>query len=127
MKLPSLSSIIGWISTLLIGALTVFTGMMKFMPVPAGSPQEAMMQSMHITTTVAYTLGIVELVSAILFFVPRTSAIGFILLVGYYGGVLATLLTHGQDPMVGYIALLLLTISAACRNPELLSRLKRKV
>lgn len=122
----SLPSIIGWTSAILVGALTIFTGIMKFVPVPAGSEQEAMMQQMGMTSHVVYTLGFVELVIAILFLVPRTSTIGFVLMIGYFGGVLATLLTHGQDTVMAYIVLGVLTISAYFRSPELLSRLRKK-
>jgi len=122
----SLPSIIGWTSALLVGALTLFTGVMKFVPVPPGSEQEAMMLQMGMTSHVVYTLGVVELVIATLFLIPRTSTIGFILMIGYFGGVLATLLTHSQDPIVAYIVLGVLTLSAYFRSPELLSRLRKK-
>ena len=52
---------------------------------------------------------------------------GFVLMVGYLGGVLATLLTHGQDPTMIYVAFVLLTISGYFRNPELLGRVKKTI
>ena len=104
--------------------VNLFAAVMKFVPVPAGSPQEQMMQQMSLTTGMMHVFGVIEIVSVILYLVPRTSTIGFVLMVGYFGGVLATLLTHGQDATMIYIVLALLTVSAYFRNPELLSRLR---
>ena len=84
-----------------------------------------MMQSMGMTPNFVYTLGVMELVIAVLFLIPRTSTVGFVLMVGYFGGVLATLLTHGQDATFIYIVLALLTVSGYFRNPELLQRIRK--
>jgi hypothetical protein len=44
-------------------------------------------------------LGLVEVLSVILYFYPKTSKIGFYLLCSYLGGALATELSHGMPPM----------------------------
>jgi hypothetical protein len=50
--------------------------------------------------------GVIELVSLILFFYPKTSKIGFLLLCCYLGGAMATELGHGEAPMAAlFIAL----------------------
>lgn len=116
-------SVIGWIAAGLVGALNLFAGAAKFFPVAPGSEQDAMMQQMGLSNMV-HMLGVIELVSTVLFLIPRTSAVGFVLLVGYLSGALATVLTHGQDGTPLVVALALLTISAYFRNPELLTRLK---
>ncbi len=123
MKSSRLGLVIGWIAAGLVAALNLFAGIMKFTPVPAGSEQEAMMQQMGLLG-LSHTLGVIELASTILFLIPRTSTIGFVLLVGYLSGALATLITHGQDGTPLIVALALLTVSAYFRNPELLARLK---
>lgn len=123
-----LSSIIGWTCAILVAALNIFAGIMKFMPVAPGSEAEAMMTKIGISATLNHTLGILELVITTLFLVPRTSTVGFVLMVGYMGGALATNLTHGSTNMEAlpiYIVFVLLTISAYFRNSELLSRLKK--
>ena len=118
--------LIGWTCAVLVSVFNIFASIMKFIPVPAGSEQEAMMQSMGMTANLTYILGAVELVITILYLIPKTSTIGFILLIGYFGGVLATLLTHGQDATIAYVVFVLLTVSAYVRNPELLDRLRGK-
>ncbi len=52
----------------------------------------------------AFPLGIVELACTILYVIPRTSALGAILLTGYLGGATATHLRIG-DPFFGPILL----------------------
>lgn len=115
-------SIIGWIAAILVGALNIFAGIMKFVPVDPSSPEAAVMQSMGMTPNLIHVLGVIELTSVVLFLIPRTSTIGFVLLVGYMSGALATVLTHAQDPTMLYVALALLTVSAYARSPELLKR-----
>lgn len=121
----SFPSIIGWTCAILVSALNLFAGVMKYVPVTDPAQLE-MMKSMGMTPELAHILGVIEIASTILFLIPRTSTVGFVLLVGYTSGILATLLTHGQDATIIYVVLALLTVSAYFRNPELLSRLKRK-
>jgi hypothetical protein len=50
--------------------------------------------------------GIIEVISLILFFYPKTYKIGFYLLCCYLGGALATELSHGQTPMSALLLVL---------------------
>lgn len=50
--------------------------------------------------------GLIELLSVILFFYPKTYKIGFYLLCCYLGGALATELGHGQPPMSALLLVL---------------------
>jgi hypothetical protein len=43
-------------------------------------------------------LGVIELGSAILFAIPRTRALGLLLITGFLGGAIATHIQHGQSP-----------------------------
>jgi hypothetical protein len=43
-------------------------------------------------------LGVIELASALLFAVPRTRALGLLLITGFLGGAIATHIQHGQSP-----------------------------
>lgn len=124
----SASSVIGWICTVLVAAFNVFAGVMKFMPVPAGSPQEQMMQQLGISLQLDHILGVLELVSVVLYLIPRTSVVGFVLLIGYTGGALATNLTHGFTAMQAmpiYVLFALMTLDAWLRKPELTARLMK--
>lgn len=120
--------IIGWTATILVAAFNIFAGIMKFTPIEPGSEAEAMMAKLGINPAMSPVLGVLELSIVVLFLIPRTSTVGFVLMIGYLGGALATNLTHGFSNMEAlpiYILFVLLTISAAVRNPELLTRLKK--
>lgn len=118
------SSVIGWICAGLVSALTIFSAIMEFIPIT--DPAMIEYATRLGVLDIAYPLGIAKLIIVALYLMPRTSTVGFVLMIGYYGGALATNITHGI-PFAEYFMLLivlaLLTISAYVRNPELLSRL----
>lgn len=123
-----LYSIIGWTCAILVAAFNLFAAVMKFAPVVPGSPAEAMGQKLGVTG-LEHSLGILEFIIVALFLIPRTSSVGFVLMIGYMGGALATNLTHGlsnADALPIYVTFVLLTISAVLRNPELTARLRGK-
>ena len=123
-----LPSIIGWTCAILVAAFNLFAAVMKFFPVPPGSPAEAMGQQLGVSG-MEHSLGILEFIIVALFLIPRTSTVGFVLMIGYIGGALATNLTHGFTHMEAlpiYILFLLLAISAWFRNPELTARLLKR-
>ncbi|MBI5794138.1 DoxX family protein [Candidatus Uhrbacteria bacterium] len=116
--------IVGWTCAILVAAFNIFAAVMKFLPVAPGSDAEAMGMKLGVTG-LEQQLGVLEFIIVILFVIPRTSTIGFVLMVGYLGGSLATNLTHGFSNMEAlpiYVLFVLLTASAYFRNPELLSR-----
>jgi hypothetical protein len=119
--------IVAWTCAILVSAFQLFAAVMKFMPIEPGSQAAAMNQSLGMTPDIAHALGILEIAIIILFLIPRTATIGFVLMVGYFGGVYATMITHGMGgdgtPMI-VIVFALLMISAAVRSPELLTRAK---
>jgi len=77
----------GWVLSLVPGALLTFSGVMKVMqaqPVVEGFPQ------LGWPAHLAVAIGVVELVSTVLYLIPRTAVLGAILLTGYLGGAIAT-------------------------------------
>ncbi|MDO8648821.1 MAG: DoxX family protein [Candidatus Peregrinibacteria bacterium] len=120
--------IIGWICAIIVAAFNLFAAVMKFVPIVPGSPAEEMSRKLGMEGLM-YPLGVLEIIIVVLFLLPRTSTVGFVLMIGYMGGALATNLTHGfsqAEVIPIYVVFLLLTISAYFRNPELLSRLRKK-
>lgn len=121
-------SIIGWTCTILVAAFNLFAAIMKFVPQAPGSDGAVMMEKLGLTLQMEHALGILEFIIIALFVIPRTSTVGFVLMIGYMGGALATNLTHGFTNMEAlpiYITFVLLTLSAYFRNPELLSRIRQ--
>jgi hypothetical protein len=69
-------------------------------------------------------LGVIELISALLFLVPRTAVLGLLLLASYLGGAIATHLQHGQ-PIAFPVAIeVFVWVTAVIRLPEITSRLR---
>ena len=65
-------------------------------------------------------LGIIQLVSTILFIVPKTRSVGFFLLTGYIGGIIATRLLNPNEPLgPGIVLGLLLWIGMFFERREL--------
>ncbi len=64
-------------------------------------------------------IGVLELICTVLFLIPRTLAIGTLLLSAYLGGAMLTHLTHGEPPFAPAIVLAFVWILAYLKNPEL--------
>ncbi|NBX11301.1 MAG: DoxX family protein [Chitinophagaceae bacterium] len=68
-------------------------------------------------------LGIVELISIILFIIPRTGIVGTLLLAAYMGGAIASHLEHGVSIVAPCIVQTFMFLVAFYRFPELRSKL----
>lgn len=116
-------NIIGWALSIILALLFVFSASMKLM-----GNAEAMKGAagMGLTAGSLQTIGIIELLSVILFLIPRTGLLGTLLLAAYLGGAIVTHLEHQQPFMVPVILQCLVWITAAIRFPELSGRLMGK-
>lgn len=127
--------IIGWVFVVMILALHVFALMGKINPPAEGTPEHDMVVRLGMAG-LEMPLLIVELVTLVLFLVPRTSTLGAIMMIGYMGGVLATFLSHDlNDPAApvqvgrfaasvpGIVMLVVVALAVWIRNPELATRL----
>lgn len=70
-------------------------------------------------------LGIIELSSAVLFFIPRTGVAGLLILSSYLGGAIATHLQHEQSILFPAAIEALVWITAVVRFRELVMRLTK--
>jgi len=113
-------NIIGWCLTGLLALLFLWSAYGKFFGGPELEQQTA---AMGISVNALHIMGIVELLSIVLFIIPRTGVLGTLLLVAYMGGAIATHLEHAQPLMMPVIISIVLWVTAAIRFPELLSRL----
>lgn len=68
-------------------------------------------------------LGVLELISLVLFITPRTGVIGTVLLAAYMGGAIATHLTHGLPLMAPAMVLIFVLLAALYRFDELRNRI----
>jgi hypothetical protein len=122
---PRSKKIIGYICIAPVVLFFLFAAVMKF--VPATPEALAMIERLGLSVEIEYVFGVLQLVILALYLIPRTSTVGFVLLVGYMGGALATNLSHGfsqAEISPIYVMFVLMTIGAYFLNPELLTRLK---
>lgn len=76
---------------------------------------------MGFTTDVMFKIGILEVAIALLYFIPRTSFIGAILVTGYLGGATVTHVRVGEPFIMPVIIGVVAWIGCALRRPEIFS------
>jgi hypothetical protein len=118
---PKTRKVIGWILTGILALLMLFSAFMKL-----SGNEEAVKGSaaLGISGSTLMWIGIIELVSTLLFIYPRTGILGTLLLAAYLGGAIATHLEHAQPLTMPVIVECVLWITAAIRFPELTRRLR---
>lgn len=112
--------IIGWIISVVLGLLFAFSAFMKLSPDEAALAQAALVGFDESTYRL---IGVIELLSLILFLIPRTGLLGSLLLIAYLGGAIATHLQHQDPATMAVAAQVLLWIAMALRYPVLLHQL----
>lgn len=97
--------------TVLAVGMVVMSGIMK---VSGNADGEKMLQAVGVGEYRIY-LGLSEILFAALFAYPKTMKVGFILLVGYFGGALATELSHNM-PLNAITPIVLVSFAAVLRD-----------
>lgn len=113
-------NIIGWVLTGLLGFVFIASATMKLI---GGEEALKGAAAMGLSAGVVTLLGIVEMLSIILFIFPRTGLLGTLLLAAYLGGAIATHVVHQQPVTVPMVLQIVLWITAVIRFGELSKRL----
>jgi DoxX-like family len=120
---PKVVRIIGWVlSGLLAAFLIVGSGVPKLLE---SSDPEMKKQMEEILTKIGWSaetikvIGVIEIVIAVLYMVPRTGFLGAILLTGYLGGAIATHVRIGDAPVFPIVLGVLVWVALALRQPVL--------
>ena len=71
-------------------------------------------------------IGVGELLSALLFFIPLTNSLGVLLLSAYLGGAIVTHMQNGEPYLVPSILLVLVWVAGYLRHPEMLQSFRAK-
>ena len=108
-------SVVGWVLTGIAGLLILSSGVFKL----SGAPM--IVEGMTKLGVGPYIplLGTMEIVFTALFVFPKTSKIGFLLVISYFAGALATDLSHGNPIMTPILILVLVWVAAFLRKPEI--------
>lgn len=115
--------IIHWVLTGLVALVFLGSAMGKF---TADANALEMAASFGLDDSTYKLIGVIELMSVILFVIPRTGLLGTLLLAAYMGGAIATHLEHEQSIVAPCIIQSFLWIVAFVRFPELFDRLRNK-
>lgn len=112
--------IIGWVMTICLAL--VFT-MSAFIKITQNETALAQAASFGIDPDTYQIIGFVEIISLVLFLIPRTAILGTLLLIAYLGGAIVTHLQHQQPITVAVSIQIFLWITSFVRFPELKQRL----
>ena len=116
-------NIIGWVLTGLVGFIFTASAINKL----RGSEQVvAMATTFGLDATTFKIIGVIEIISIILFIIPRTGILGTLLLAAYMGGAIATHLEHNESVVAAVVIEAFVWIVAVFRFPELSQRLLGK-
>ena len=111
--------IIGWILSGLLAAVLVGPSAMGKLMEWEG--KDAAFEKLGFTVEVMQKIGVLEIVLAVLFLIPRTSFVGAILLTGYLGGATVTHLRIGEPFFAPIIMGVVVWISLGLRRPTVFS------
>ena len=123
MKSEKTKKIIYWVLTGLVSFIFLGSAAGKL----TGNEEAVKMAASFGIDAHNYTMiGIVELVSLLLFIFPRTGVIGTILLTAYMGGAIATHVQNGVPILAPCVILTFVLLVAFYRFPEMASRFFNK-
>jgi len=117
------NKIVSWVLAGLVAFALVGSGMVKL----SGGEQAAEMAKGLGGSGHVMLLGILELVIALIWLIPRTGIIGTLLAAAYMGGAIAVHFIGNQPVMIPVVIQMLIWIAAAMRFPELTKRLMNKI
>jgi hypothetical protein len=117
---PKTKNITGWILTGILAFVFLGSAFMKF---KGGEEMAKNMAAMGLTASTVKIIGLVEVLSIVLFIIPRTGLLGTLLLAAYLGGAIATHLEHADSILVPTILQCIVWITAVIRFPELSQRI----
>ncbi len=112
-------NIINWALTGLVGIIFIGSAFGKL---TGAADALKMAESIGIDPSTFTVIGVVELIAALLFIVPRTGILGTLLLAAYMGGAIATHVEHGLPAIAPAIIEAFVWIVAVARFPELTQR-----
>lgn len=115
-----IQTIVGWVASVLLAAFMFLTAFGKFFATPTDDMGKQFIKIGIYDNR--FLFGGMEIVIAILMLIPRTSALGVLGAIGYWGGAMAVEMSFKTPPFAPMVALMLVTLVAFLRTPELFER-----
>lgn len=113
-------NIIGWILTGILAVVFIGSGSVKLI---ASESTIKGVEAIGLNATTIRLVGVLEILSIVLFIIPRTGLLGTLLLAAYLGGAMVTHLEHQQPVLAPAIIQCIVWITAVIRFPELSRRI----
>jgi hypothetical protein len=105
----------GYLLSILSSFMVLVSGLLKFTPNAwAMEPLEKLGLEEH-----ALTVGLIEVVCVVLYWIPKTSNIGFFLLCAYVGGIIVGELLMPEVPLPGLTIGVMVVLGTLLRKPSL--------
>lgn len=115
--------ILNWVLTGLIAAVFIMSAVMKL----SGAEEVVnSFKAMGLGDNARIGIGLAELISIILFIIPRTGVLGTVLLIGYMGGTIMAHVAQGIPFYTNILIGIAIGVVGYLRFPELGSRLFKK-
>jgi len=116
-------NIIKWSLAGVVGFIFIGSAISKL---TGGADALEMANNIGLDAATFKVIGVIELLSVVLFIIPRTGILGTLLLAAYMGGAIATHLEHGLPIMAPAAIQAFIWIVALVRFPELTQRILNK-
>ena len=121
MKQSRMSRVAGLVLTGLLSFVLVASAYMKFTLDPNSSTGQEFANNVPLTLLKPLALSEIGLLALV--WAPRTAALGYVLMFGYWSGAMATHLTHSSPVTVQPVLMVLTLVASFFRSPELFARL----
>lgn len=108
--------IAGYVLTILPSLMLLMSGIFKLI----GSEEiEKNMSAIPNLLDSIFAIGLAEILAVVLYWIPKTSNIGFFLLASYGGGIILGEIISGQPPVTGIIITTMIYVGTMLRKPAL--------
>ena len=118
LEISKARKISGYIISIIPSLMIATSGVMKLM---GAEEMKANMSAIPNVGELLGTIGAIELICLILYWIPKTSNLGFFLLCSYVGGIIVAEMVAGGPPIPGVPVAVLLYVGTFLRKPSLLS------
>ena len=115
----SKSKLTGWVLSILLTAFLIGASATGKFTEWEGKSQ--MFEKMGFSNDLMFRIGVLEVIIAVLFVIPRTGFLGAILLTGYLGGATVTHVRVGEPIFMPVILGIVIWTALGLRRPEVFS------
>jgi hypothetical protein len=108
-----------WAGRVVSGLASLVFAMSAMMKLKGGEGAAQMFAHLGLSGSLVLPIAILELVSLVIYLVPRTAALGAILLTGYMGGAILAHLRIGEPPVIQAVLGILVWLGLYLREARL--------